>query len=352
MFEVASRSTITGELLDVVQVADASWSRFLSAGGDGSIPVPLLGTYSAAQMETLFGEWASMIEVSYNGRSLFAGISQGMSYSMRQRRRVIRLRDVWSVLAARYAVDRTQPNAMVWSTVVSGASLRLLAKRAVQRGVTDPADPGAALPIRLEADSSGSLSRTYYGYNLEYVADVLDDLAAEGLDIDFEPTRTSGGFELVMRTGVPLVGAQHDLFVGAPRGGAMDFESTRDGALMATNSVQVGEGAEQDTLARSHRVIGSGLPTLDRTTSRKNISDPGQLSALAVQAVADHRFPTVQWDLTVPIEIAYEYRIGDTIRMHFDGDPEIPDGFHTRRIVSTSGSITTAGVRIGLQEVP
>lgn len=346
MWEAAIRNTITGALVDLIDIESPSWMRLLSAPGRGSLRFPVDGQYSRAQLVNLFSEWERTFELSYDGVTQFAGISEGVTYDAGRRAWAVNGLDLWAIWEAREAVDRTHPNSMKWSTTVTGASRSLLAKRAVQRGTTDPADGGVALPLILEADQPGALARTYYGYHRAKVGDVLEDLIDEGLDVDFEPTRVGGLFRWRMRTGEPLAGVTHELYLSAPEENVAAFVERRDGSKMLTNSIQIGEGSEQDTLARSMRVIGSGLPTLDRTTSRKDVTDQLQLQAFASTAIAEHATPTIQWDVEVPIVEAKDYRLGDTLRLHFDGEPAMNDGYAPRRIVKKVGNGDTVTVSL------
>jgi hypothetical protein len=107
---------------------------------------------------------------------------------------------------------------------------------------------------------------------------------------------------------------------------------------VTNNARYVGEGSEVDMLVRSNRNVESPYPLLDRITDKKNISNVNQLAALAGQDLVAYAQPTFQWNFKVAADTPID--VGDTVRLWFDGDPWIEDGYHDRRVVKISGDLS------------
>lgn len=335
-----SVDTITGAGKTILpDPASFSWQRALSSGASGQCTFSLdsMGL-TVAEMKTLTAEWARTIVLEHDGDVVYAGIVRGRRYSGRSL--TLSLVDLWGLWARRGAWDHGAPLVHVWDVTYSSASLGLLAKRAVQRGMSGSPPIERVLPITLPADVSGSLSRTYYGYHLEYVSDVLEDLMDEGLDIDFRPRWVGGLFDWHMR--IDPAQTQREWHVNAPDGGVTDFTEATDGGRMSNNSYMVGEGSDSVMLYRSDRNVDSTLPLLDRVESRKNVSNTDQLAALVDRSLLQYEEATSDWSFEVLASgdpKVGELRLGDPVTLWFDGDPWIPDGKYERRIVRLSGGL-------------
>jgi hypothetical protein len=227
-----------------------------------------------------------------------------------------------------------------WSVTYTSMTLGTLAKRALQRGMTGPPIPTMDLPITLPADVSGSIDRTYYGYQVDLVGDVLDDLLAEGLDIDFRGRWVSGALDWQMLND-PNTGS-HEWNVDADDGGVSGFREKRDGDRMTNNSRVIGEGSGRDMLVRSERNFSSTLPLLDRIETRKNISDIPQAAAIADKNLTLYGSPTISWEFEIAADGtpgAGDLFLGDTAKFIFSDDPWLGSVVSTRRIVRVSGSM-------------
>lgn len=347
MFQAFSCDAVTGALVDEVPVSAFSWARLLSAGGSGAATIPLDGSHSKAALRDLLMHRSRMLRLDRDGRTEFMGMVSGRPYTRGASQIGVALEDIWSVFARRGAWDHSAPNVEKWKTTVTG-NLATQAGAAVLRGRTGPAAPPMGLPLTVPGFTGGpSVSRTYYGYHLEKVGDVLSDLLDEGLDVYFQPRIIGNGDgDWLMRAGVGWSsGVEHEFYVTADDK-VTAFSESSDSARVTNNARYVGEGSEQDMLVRSSRNASSPYPLLDRITERKNVSDVSQLSALATQDLVAFAEPTVQWDLKVTADTAVD--VGDTVRLHFDGDPWILDGWHERRVVKVSGDLSDQ-ITLGLQ---
>lgn len=337
---VTSVDTTTGERIDTLPVSAFSWDRALSAGAVGSCDIPLEGIgYSKTQLRYLTEHWNRTIVLeNVDDDVVFAGL-------VRRRRNdgsVLRLEltDLWGFWARRGAWDQFAPEVEKWSETYTGTTLGTLAKRAVQRGLNGGASPVTDMPVTLPADASGSVTKTYYGYHLEYVWDVLDDLMTEGLNVDFRPRWVSGAFDWQMRNN-PAANTW-EWNPSAPQGGVSGFESDEDGTRMANHSIMVGEGSEETMKIQSNRDFDTTFPLLSRIDARKHIRDELQLDRMATGNLGVYEEPTDTWTFKVLANgtpSIGDIRLGDTARLHFDGHPWVEDGYHNRRIVRLSGSL-------------
>lgn len=343
-WQAYSVDTLTGVVQDRIPVSGFTWDRALSAGRSLTCMIPLDGLdYSLSDLRDLTQHWVRTIVLEHEGAVVAAGLIRARSYQ--DRVLTLQLVDLWGLWGRRGAWDHNHPTMVEWSVTYTSTTLGTLAKRAVQRGTTGPPIPDMDLPITLPSDVSGSLSRTYYGYHYEVVADVLDDLMAEGLNIDFRPRWVDGALDWEMRNDPAEYSWEWHL--GAPAGGVTGFKELSDGARMTNNSRVLGEGSERAMVAQSQRNLSSTLPLLDRIEARKYVTSNTQASALAGKALTQYEFPTASWSFDVlaagtpdaGVPAVGGLRLGDNVRLWFDGDPWITDGYHDRQIVRLDGSL-------------
>lgn len=349
-FQAYSCDAITGAVVDRIPFSAFSYNRLLSAGGNGSVTVPLNSTYPKSQLASLLQEWSRIIVLERDGVVEYMGYSVGDRYTRGQSSVTVQLGDAWSMFGRRFAVDHTVSGVEQWKTTVVG-NLAYQAAQAVLRGRTGSSAPNSQFPVTIPGFTGGtSVSRTYYGYHLDYVSDVLEDLMSEGLDLYFDPAWIASGAASWFMRGGPAwsSGATHEFYVTADRSEVAGFSADSDAARVTNNADRIGEGSEVDMLVRSNRNAASPYPLLELATQSKSVSNVAQLSALAAQDLITFGSPTSQWEMSVlgdsPVDV------GDTVRIHLDGDPWIPDGWHTRRVVKVSVSLPGPDVKtIGLQ---
>lgn len=343
MWQVTSVDTITGEVIGRFYVSSFTWERKLSAGANMECRVPLDGQgYSRDQWRDLTKHWSCTIVLEHDSGVVAAGIVR--TWTVEDRTMVLGLTDLWGLWERRGAWSHLAPQSRLWSTTYTSVTLGTIAKKTVQLGMSGfPSPnllPSMALPMTLPADVSGSITRKYYGYRFEFVADVLDDLLLEGLDIDFRPRWVDGKLDWEMRND-PAENSW-EWHVNAPGGGVAGFREVSDGSRMTNNSYLIGEGEEQAMVARSQRNITSDLPLLDRLEPRKAVSDENQASAIATQLLAQYAAPTVSYSFEVLASgdpAVGDMRLGDSVRLWFDSDPWWTDGAHDLRIVKLNGGL-------------
>ncbi|WP_136043216.1 MULTISPECIES: hypothetical protein [unclassified Microbacterium] len=330
-------NAITGAPIDRIPVSAYSYSRLLSAGDSGgSVTIPLDGTISKAQVRSLASPWSRLMLIERDGAVEYIGYSQGSTYTRGSQTLTVKLADIWALFNRRGAWDHTAGNVELWKETVVG-NRAYQAASAIERGRNGPALPAMGLPLTLPGGYAGpSVTRTYYGYNVETVGDVLADLLAEGLDIYFRPRWSGGQADWLFQAASDWSsGAVREFVVSAKNSPVTGFSETSDAARVTNNARYIGEGSEVDMLVRSERNVASPYPLLDRVTNTKHISNVAQLSSLSAQDLVSYGSPTVQWDFSVSADTPVD--VGDTARLHFDGDPWVIDGWYNRRVVKVSG---------------
>jgi len=338
MLQAFSCDAITGAIVDEVPVSAFTWARLLSARGDGSATIPIDGTFSKAALSDLLLHWGRILRLDRDGQTVYGGYITGRPYQRGRSSIGVDLADLWTLLGRRGAWDHNAPNVELWKQTVTG-SLAHHAAQAILRGRTGPTLPAMGMPVTVPGFGGTAVTRTYYGYNVETVEDVLADLLDEGLDIYFEPRNIANGdFDWIMRAGPAWTsGVQREFHVTADDA-ITGFSENSDALRVTNNARYVGEGSEVDMLVRSQRNTASPYPLLDRVTDKKNISNVSQLTALAYQDLATFAQPTFQWEFTVTANTPID--VGDVVRLWFDGDPWIADGYHDRRVVKISGDLS------------
>lgn len=329
-----------GNVYDRIPFVAASYSTLLSAGDSGSsITIPLDGTFTKTEMRNHFRHWSRIIAIECDGVIEYMGYITDRGYARGRSMLELKLADAWTLFGRRGAWDHNAPNMEKWSTTVTG-NLAYQAAQAILRGRSGPSLPTADLPVTLPGGYAGpSVTRKYFGYHGEMVRDVVSDLMAEGLDILLRPRWASNSqVDWLYQAGKAWgSGVTHEFYVTADASEVVAFSESSDASRVTNNSRRIGEGSEVDMLVRSERNQASLYPLLDRVEMSKNISDVAQLSALSAQDLVMYGDPTFQWQFTVAGD--HPVAVGDTVRMHFDGDPWIADGWHPRRVVKVARSV-------------
>lgn len=342
MFQAFVVDGQTGAIDDMIPVTDFRWEKALSAGSSGTCSVPLDGTHTQAQLGDLFRHWRKIFVLVYNNRALFGGYVTSHTYKLGDGVIQAHLTDLWGLTERRLAVDGSAPNAEKWSLTETVAREQHASNALIRARDTFPSDPDPRIPVTIPGFSSASapVKRSWFGYHFQTVNEVWRLLMDEGLDIYFEPRWIGNGdFDWIMRAGMGWQsGKEHEFYVNVPESDVSGFSTTYDGARITTAAYRLGEGSEQDMLARSDRKLGSIFPRLDRVTASKKVSDAAQLAALADNDLVMYRSSTAQWEFEVPVSTGIEP--GDLVTLNFDGDPVIPSGFTTRRVVSVSGDMS------------
>lgn len=358
--------TRTGVRQLQVHPSASSFSRVLNGEGSGSHSFQLgERVLSRSVWRGLVTPWSRTLVVSWCETAVFAGVVVDASYDRDLMVLNVATADVRRIFSYRfpfgatsyYLGDAVTPGKLVCTNL----SLRSIVSRVMSAGLTGPF-PIYSLPITLPTSSeAGTHSRTFYNYNFRTVDDLLEELQNTdgGPDIDFEPSWVSNALVWTMRTGTPaapqLSGNTFEWNMSSASPGLTGVRQTVSGAKQASGVFTIGEGSEEDM-----RVVGAGLataapfPALDVTQSFKS-GDLGDDALFAQsKAMLDLlKRSTVQWEmgaLASGYPGADRLRLGSTLRVNFQDDPWIDDGYSVTRLIGFSGDMSER-VRFDVQTV-
>lgn len=211
---------------------------------------------------------------------------------------------------------------------------------------------GGDIGITLDTTASGTpRDRTYWGYELNGVMDVLKALAAleDGPDFMFTVAQGLGTARprRLLQLGNPRLGAVTTSNVWEYGGNLIAFGPASDGTGMATRTFGVGDGIEQAALiayAENSQRYLDGWPLLEAETGYTTVTDPSTLAGHASADLTAARLPIALHTMTVHRDLAPrlgEYVVGDNGQMviPIGSDPYYRAGIDTQvRIVSRTVS--------------
>jgi hypothetical protein len=195
----------------------------------------------------------------------------------------------------------------------------------------------------------GTNSEHYYDDKLTSINKALDAIIAVGPDIDFEARLTTARtLEWLVRVGPEstkyLTGEVFDFYMMTQDPGLHAVTRTVDGALQATTSYMVGEGAGRTMLVKYKRATTTG-PALDRVEVDKQLDKEADVQAHADAGLDLNVDPSIQWEAKM---MAGEWpgvgalRLGSILRLHFKdkrGIPNTSTGYHVVRLIGISGDL-------------
>ena len=351
--------TITGARLNVIPVTDFTWARCFNEGSSGQATIPVDDSMvRKLDLRSLIVERTNTLVYEVGAVVVAAGVIDGTSYDKDAGTLRVDHSDIWSILADRMAVPHGVPNIMTATLSYGPLSLGTIAKRLVQEAIS----PGGwySLPIVFPADVAGTATRSFYGYTMELVTDSLKNVMESdgGPDIDFTPRwGSSGSLEWVMRAAPNLSsGGSWEYNLDASKAAALKVSATTDTSRFANNAYAAGEGTEKNTKVRSNPVADHSRPAAEGVTSFKGVKSLGVLGDLAVERSRALSVPTRQYSMSVlkaGTPGATDLSLGDTIRITSAGDPWIPTGITSHRLIKFSGSLGgTLGHEVKLEFQP
>jgi hypothetical protein len=333
-FSLWACRTTTGQNFGRLDGTLTSWSRELNGADQAQVsiaPGAVTATTRDALRALTTGQLMSLI-IDWNGVIVWAG----------------------PILAARKALTQTAPFPTQTLTY-TGVSLATIASGLIQVA-TATAKPGSSLPIVLpaaETDSDSAHQRTYNGFDVSSVSDLLANLTGVlgGPDIDFLPQWTDGtrsAFQWVLRAGTkaqPQLSSMIPVAFDATQPGSsvQSIDVTEDYSQLATTQWGKGSGSGTTTLvsmAQSTTLTGAGYPALERESDYTTVTTQAELDAHTAGDLATYSTPTVQWSLKVDgaaTPALGSYFLGDTAKVNVRRHEWVPDGDYAMRILSIKG---------------
>ena len=340
-------SVSTADWTSKVRVTPSSfpWARALNVGKGGQATF-LLSDPEVAETATrdTMASWKRLLVNEFQGQIVYAGFIINTDYDHDTQTLTVDHEDFWAVLARRIMVNILEFGVEKTRLTYTGRSLSNLITEAMYQGQNDAARFN--LPIVLPtADEPGPETRTYWGYLLPTVADILREIidTENGPDFDPFPRWLGSQVEWFARIG-DLRDGVWEWDVSAPDSQVSGLVERRDGSNMANRVAAIGEGSEKKmkVSVTDSSDVSSFLP-LDATTSYK---DEKSQTRLAARARADRRArqqATVQTSMDVQMDgefAVHQLRLGGTVKWRTQGDPWFTDGWHSSRLIEFSGDMT------------
>lgn len=268
------------------------------------------------------------------------------------------------VLNDDYFGSATKPSASIMKTIAKstfsrkGMSLGTIMQEIVQASIDKL---GGQLPIRYGSPrevTTGLNERNYKGYNLSNIGTLklLTELSnvINGPDFMFRPEWADDTKNFVVWTlyhGTAKQPSIHqtwsmDIDTTSPRGGVTNVQVKASRANYANRAYWTGAGEDAGTLIRGYqdtRQLSQGMPLVEYVGSTSDSENPALISKHAESYAKNNRYPLTQVTATLdtsdPRYRLDRWHVGDTAEVTVKGWLNIPDGTHTLRIISASGSV-------------
>lgn len=352
---------VDGRITHRIPVMNTSWQDVMDDAGTLSAVMPLADRDVAALRPYVIAEpcrcflAVAYTDVDATETFLAAGPIWTHSYDDATRELTIGAAGAWSYYDHRKVLPVLAPgvNPATATSTYTTLSLATIAKRLVQLAHTHTA---GALPIVVPSDEAGTEQRTYPGYEMNVVGQMLRNLTGveNGPEIQFVPQRNATDprfLEWRMRTGTI---AQPQLFqAGADwiwdasvvKGSVSAIKVNRDGTAMGTRAWVQGSGADVGTLfarADDTTLTAAGFPLLEvQESGHDNDTVQATLDAEVAGLLARSLRPVETWTFTVrrdDVPKVSSYAVGDWAAVTVaDNHVYLPAGTYRARILSRSG---------------
>lgn len=319
--------------MDLTPVS-APWSRGLNNGKTGQMTLQA-GDADEPYIIIPDTTWPlnNWVVIEWNGRPVYAGIITDTEYDWKTKQVTVSHADLWWFWERRFVLnDRTSTFP---KDIINWSGLRPvnMARRVIEAGVNGGADPHYGIPLVFPPwGADGGNSRTVYGYNLETVKDILEEIieADSGFDLDFRPQWSA--------TGTLEFGVDMDAFKGNVLEWDLDAEDTpvRDfkfqvaGSGITTGIYGVGEGSEKNMLAYMDPVRGTSYPAIETMASFKEINTVPRLAARVKGIRRASSGAMRQINAVVAASGApslEDFRLGALVRWRAESDTWLPSGW-------------------------
>lgn len=196
-------------------------------------------------------------------------------------------------------------------------------------------------PIDLPADAPGDFSGSWIFWKQFTIAEILAEIRERtGVEIFLRAYGTeAGGVRFQVRVGAPITVGGINLNLGADESPIAGVKYRKDASQVLTGLLGIGNGTGED---QETRWAGEpGAPIRDTKKSFNDLSGDALQQATTSYYLAN-RDPIVQWDIGAfvigeqfPPDVALP---GAVFNFEIYGNPVIPDGVHTLRVLAVSGS--------------
>lgn len=356
MYSIYACETVTGKNLGPLDATVSNWQRELNGTDTATITLApgALTTGTRDQLRLYTTPWKMSLLICWNGAPVWAGPVITRQWSAKAT--TINAAGIKNIFLRRKAHTWATPFASQ-SLAYSNMSLGTIAQTLVQLGCSHP---GGALPITYPATETSTdvtFARTYAGFELKNIADLLTELTGviNGPDIDFLPVWTDStqtAMKWSMRIGTlaqPQMYSPNQVVFDAAQPGSSvsDLSYTEDASQLTTAAWSAGSGTDVGILMSqtvSSTLTSVGFPLLEEEIDHKTVAIQATLDAHSAGDLAAHATPIIQWSLTIdstqPPALS-SFNLGDQARVRIANHVWIPDGDYLMRIMGMSGNSST-----------
>lgn len=343
MWEATVRKSMTGVYFDRVYPASFDWSTSVLGDGeativfkidDEEIPLPR----AAAD---LFVPNAHSIDLRWGAFVAFHGKIEDWAYDRDAGTVTVAAVELANELKWRmpYGVNAYELGTLdIPGRTHAGAIARILA-RFMQWS------PEWVYPIDLPADAPGSFTATWEYWRKARISDLIEQVRAEGYEMYLRPYVAESGATRLQTRVAPRVTLETSSFnLSAAELPLAKIRYKVDGARQLTGLQGVGNGSGQD---QPTAWAGAPAPSIPIRDAKADFPDMvgARLQAATNAALAADAAPVTQWsvgEFNVSEEWGPEHAaVGRVWQIDSHGDPVIPDGTHTLRVIRASGSLGT-----------
>lgn len=348
----------TGSWMKITDIKplSGSWARALNGGRSGSMTLKAGDDGSLGPViRSTTWPLETLVVVESASRIEFAGFVTTTKYSWKSKQVTLSLNDIWWIFAKRFLLDNRENTLTQSQLDFNNVDSRMIAKRAIEFGTNGGSEPEYNLPIVLPADSSGTIDRTVYGYDMETIQDLLDDAmdGDDGVDLDFRPRWASdGSLEWVMETNANKTKfLEWDL--DADDHNVTDFDFTIEGQGIGNIVYGLGEGSEVDMKVHAAKTPDSVYLALERSVSFKDIKNTEALRRRTNGEMRPTNGAIRQISMTISGDDrpnVSDLHLGSTVKWRADNDPWLLAGWSGEwELLEYSGSMTDPEVKLEFQ---
>lgn len=271
--------TLTGQVVDEIPLAadptwlqqinaDGSWTVRTQIGSDADAAVPGNVLLSKTRLRGIADSWRFSVAICWGDGATSDYVCQAgpliSDQLMSEQPPMLQLggAGLWALLRMIMQVTSTWPGTSLADGSADATYTGQLRDIAIQ--ILTNAAARVGFPIDIPTVSgTGSMSRTYYGYNLVSAGQVLQDLTQvqvttttagvsviqQGPDILLKPYRSDAShIRHTALLGNPTLSVEGNPLVFDYPGNVIEILPTRDGSKLSTTSYQKGNGMEYATL--------------------------------------------------------------------------------------------------------
>lgn len=372
--------TKTGRIAAELPYANTmQYDYALNNAGGGSVNIPTGGNgMSADDLNEMTQPWRWSLAICYRGTVVQAGPIVSETFTDSQSYTQVTFAGMWKTLSKRlllpasFADGGGNPAVPACDTTYTNLTYRQIASNIVATTLTR-----GTLPITLpDPDPPGTHAMTYFGYDMDIIADMLTNLTGlvDGPEIEFHPQFVAGQpdyIEWLLRVGAPRLGNLGSPWVwdyGA-RGALQALDFTRDGSQMTFASYTRGSGNQYGLLVGSaldsdFALVDVGYPLLeDVNGDHTSVTDPATLNSYARQLVSTYEYPVETMIATIRVNARDvsglatgsptldQVAIGDTAVFSVEDHRRIPDGNYPMRIVGVGAGQDYYTAKLTLQSI-